>query len=59
MAEKYSGEEDVEKDITKLLSDGEEARVSDDGTQEEEEEEEEEEESEDDAILVRKVFHQV
>ena len=53
MAEKYS-EEDVENDINNLLSDGEEARVSDDGTPEEEEEEDE-----DDAILVRKVFHQV
>ena len=52
MAEKYSGEEDVENE--NLLSDGEEARVSDDGTREEEEEEE----SEDDPILVRKVFHQ-
>ena len=50
MAEKYSGEEDVENE--NLLSDGEEARVSDDGTREEEEEE-----SEDDAILVRKVIH--
>ena len=50
MAEKYN-EEDVENDITNL-SDGEEARVSDEGTPEEEE-------SEDDAVLVRKVFQQV
>ena len=47
MAEKYS-EEDVENDVSNLLSDGEEARVSEDGTQGDE--------SEDDAILVRKVF---
>ena len=47
MAEKYS-EEDVENDVSNLLSDGEEARVSEDGTQGDE--------SDDDAILVRKVF---
>ena len=47
MAEKYS-EEDVDNDVSNLLSDGEEARVSEDGTQGDE--------SDDDAILVRKVF---
>ena len=47
MAEKYS-EEEVENDVSNLLSDEEEARVSEDGTQGDE--------SEDDAILVRKVF---
>ena len=52
MTEKYS-DEDMENDISNLLSDGEEARVSDEGTPEEDESEE------DDAILVRKVFHQV
>ena len=47
MAEKYS-EEDVDNDVSNLLSDGEEARVSEDGTPGDE--------SDDDAILVRKVF---
>ena len=47
MAEKYS-EEEVENDISKTLSDGEEAPVSDEGSPEDE--------SEDDAILIRQVF---